>query len=62
MHQRFCSISEVQKMTGYSIPSIRRKSADSKDDFPTPVRLSTRCVRWDIEELENWLLSRPKAH
>lgn len=54
-------IEDVAVETGYSVPTIRRKSADPDDDFPAPRRLSPRAVRWDMQEVRTWIASRPRA-
>ena len=29
--------------------------------FPEPVRVGERCVRWKLDEIEQWLEGRPRA-
>lgn len=29
--------------------------------FPEPIRIGVRAVRWRVDELDNWLSSRPRA-
>ena len=29
--------------------------------FPEPVRVGERCVRWKLDEIEQWLADRPRA-
>ncbi len=33
-------------------------SAVRRGDFPQPVRLSTRCTRWDSREVDRWIEQR----
>ena len=33
-------------------------SAVRRGDFPQPVRLSTRCTRWDSSEVDRWIEQR----
>lgn len=54
-------VEDVAQQTGYSVATIRRKSADPKDDFPAPRKLSARAVRWDMTEVRAWLAARPRA-
>ena len=32
-----------------------------KGDFPAPLQLSAKCVRWKRSEVEKWIASRPRA-
>lgn len=32
-----------------------------KGDFPRPIRVGSRAVRWLRNEIEDWLLSRPRG-
>ena len=50
---------EVESMTGLSRTSIYRLMRLGR--FPEPVRVGPKAVRWNEEELEDWLASRPKA-
>ena len=50
---------EVESMTGLSRTSIYRLMRLGQ--FPEPVRVGPKAVRWSEEELVSWLASRPKA-
>ena len=30
-------------------------------EFPTPIRIGSRAVRWSATEIEDWLAERPRA-
>lgn len=50
---------DVQKLTGLSRTTLWRLSR--LGDFPTPIKLSTRCVGWRRTEIEQWLDNRESA-
>lgn len=52
---------EVCKITGLSRSSVYRAMNDENDDFPRPVRLSTRSVGWKSDAVMAWLDSRAEA-
>jgi len=31
-------------------------------EFPTPIRIGQRAVRWQSTEIDEWLASRPRSH
>ena len=33
-----------------------------RGQFPEPIRVGPRAVRWSENELENWLAGRPRSH
>ena len=55
----FLRIGEVSHLTGLSksaIYALRDPVSDSYDpNFPKPVVLSPRCVRWRSDELQAWM-------
>ena len=50
---------EVESMTGLSRTSIYRLMRLGR--FPEPVRVGPKAVRWDEQELVDWLSTCPKA-
>ena len=50
---------EVEQMVSLSRVSIYRL-ADS-GDFPHPIRVGPRAVRWPLREIEQWMSERPLA-
>ena len=50
---------QVEQVTGLSRTSVYRLMR--KGRFPTPVRIGDRAVRWDADELNRWIESRPRA-
>ena len=50
---------EVVQMVGLSRASIYRLM--DSGDFPHPVRVGPRAVRWRLEDLEHWRSERPLA-
>ena len=52
-------IAEVMKRVGLSRPSIYRLMKES--DFPRPLRVGVRGVRWRSTDLDAWLTEREVA-
>ena len=50
---------EVEQMVSLSRASIYRL-ADT-GDFPHPIRVGPRAVRWSLRDIEQWMLERPLA-
>ncbi len=50
---------EVERRTGLGRSSIYRLMRDR--DFPEPIRVGQRAVRWKESELDAYLDSRPRA-
>ncbi len=50
---------EVEQMVSLSRASIYRL-ADS-GDFPHPIRVGPRAVRWRLGDIEQWMSERPLA-
>ena len=59
MIYRMLHIEEVMEMTGLSRATIYRKMG--KGQFPRPLKLGDRAVRWRQSEVEGWLASLPRA-
>lgn len=50
---------EVEVITGLSASSIYRLI--EAGDFPRPLRITTRCVRWLESEIAQWQTSRART-
>ena len=50
---------QVEAMLGVKKSAIYQWMRER--DFPAPIRLSKKCVRWRREELEAWLAAQPRA-
>ena len=56
---RFLRLKEVVQMVGLSRASIYRLMDSS--DFPHPIRVGPRAVRWRLRDIEQWMSERPLA-
>ena len=59
MDDRFLTRSEVENLTGLSTSSIYRLMRCGQ--FPVPVKIGLRAVRWRETELASYLSTRPRA-
>ena len=50
---------QVEARTSLSRSMIYRRMA--RGEFPRPVDLGGKCVRWRIADVERWLAERPEA-
>ena len=50
---------EVEARTGLSTTTIYRMMREGQ--FPVPVKISKKAVRWPASEIEAWLASLPRA-
>ena len=50
---------EVEQMVGLSRTSIYRLM--DSGDFPHPIRVGPRAVRWRLRDIEEWMSERPLA-
>ena len=50
---------EVERLTGLSTSSLYRAMRHS--DFPDPIRVTARSVRWRVDEVLAWIEGRPRA-
>ena len=51
---------EVETLVGLSRSSLY--AAMAKGDFPRPLRVGQRAVRWSEADLERWLATRAQAN
>ena len=49
----------VERMTGLSKSTLYRLI--KKGEFPQPLRMTRKAVRWRREEINEWLSHRPRA-
>ena len=56
---RLLNRAEVEAKTGLGRSTIYRLMR--RGEFPTPIRIGPRAVRWPQSELDAWLASRPRA-
>ena len=49
----------VERMTGLSKSTLYRLI--KKGEFPQPLRLTRKAVRWRREEINEWLSHRPRG-
>jgi len=56
---RIIRLKEVLHLTSISESTIRRKIENKT--FPIPIQLSARAVGWYEHEIQNYLLSLPRA-
>ncbi len=61
----FMPIPEVERATGFGkskiYDSLNPESDGYDPDFPNPVVLSKRCVRWRSDEIQAWLDKKSAA-
>ena len=51
---------EVEKLVGLGRSAIYRQMRDG--DFPTPIKVGTKAVRWRLAELRDYLDNCPRAN
>ena len=56
---RLIPVREAAQLCGISRATIYRWVAENR--FPSPVRIGGRAVRWRINEVTDWIASRPIA-
>ena len=52
-NERLIRLPEVQSMTG-----LNRNLIYEIEDFPRPVKISTRCSAWVQSEVQDWIKTR----
>lgn len=58
--ERLLHRKEVELLTGLARTSIYRLMRQG--EFPVPLKVGPRAVRWPEGEIERWLADRPRAH
>lgn len=56
---RMLSLRSVMTRIGLSKATIYRLL--KQGSFPQPVRMTERSVRWPVEEIDEWVASRPRG-
>ena len=54
---RIIKLTEVIELTSMSRSSIYRAMAE--DDFPLPIKLTSRSIGWPLASVEAWIANRP---
>ena len=57
--QKLLSLKQVIAMVGLTKSTIYRLM--EAGDFPRPLKLGSRCVRWLVDEVNAWISSLPSA-
>ena len=57
--ERLLNEREVAELIGVSKSTLRRMV--SANEFPKPIRIGKRAIRWRKSEVLEWLASRPRA-
>jgi prophage regulatory protein len=55
-YKRLLRLKQVMHLTGLSRSTVYRLM--SKDSFPKTIFISERCVGWDEDEIQNWILHK----
>ena len=50
-------VSEKLGITKGALPALRRRDSS----FPPPIRVSQKILRWDEEDINNWLLIKKES-
>ena len=59
MTEQLLNIHQVEAWTGMNKGTLYRQMAQGQ--FPRPIRIGLRAVRWRERDLQAWLESRPKV-
>ena len=59
MEDRLLTRAEVERRVGLKRSAIYR--AMRANEFPLPLKIGPRAVRWPLSEIEAWLAGRPRA-
>jgi prophage regulatory protein len=52
---RLISLAQVEHLVGMKSSAIYKRIAQGV--FPVPVRLSARCTRWKLNQVQSWIAS-----
>ena len=50
-------VSEKLGITKGALPALRRRDSS----FPPPIRVSQKILRWDEEDINDWLLNKKES-
>lgn len=56
MKNRLMTVSDVMELTGMGRTTLYLYVKNGK--FPSPIKITTRKIRWDREIVEKWLIDR----
>ena len=59
MEDRLLNRAEVERRVGLKRSALYRLMRAGQ--FPVPLKIGPRAVRWPSSEIEEWLASRPRA-
>ena len=59
MEDRLLTRADVEHRVGLKRSAIYRLMREGQ--FPVPLKIGPRAVRWPSSEIEEWLASRPRA-
>ena len=59
MEDRLLNRAEVERRVGLKRSALYRLMRAGQ--FPVPLKIGPRAVRWPTSEIEEWLASRPRA-
>lgn len=51
-------VSEKLGITEGALPALRRR----EQTFPKPIRVSQKILRWDEEDIDNWLSAKKESN
>ena len=57
---RLLTRGEVERITGLGRSCLYRLMGDG--EFPRPLKISPRAVRWPASEVEAWIGNLPRSH
>ena len=57
--EKMLTQSEIRQWLGLSESGLHKMRR--RGDFPEPVRIGARAIRWPQSEVEKWLRERPRA-
>ena len=61
MDDRLLTRRQVEELFGLSRSTIYRMMRQEPPEFPPPIRIGQRAVRWKESELSEWVAARPRA-
>lgn len=59
INQKLLSLKQVVALVGLAKSTIYRLM--NSGDFPRPLKLGSRCVRWLVDDLNAWISNLPSA-
>ena len=61
IEDRLISVAEVTAIVGIGKSTVYKWMSSSVHEFPRPVRISSRAVRWRLSDIVAWCAERPSA-